>query len=112
MVLDPVSYVPTHYRAYGFPVGKDEAAERTAHKLHRQALSRSQKRVTRCSWASLAQNYARRVAAFIGLPHVGDLKTFLATGAALSDPGEKISLSRVLNEILQEEKKKREEEEE
>ncbi|PBK79268.1 hypothetical protein ARMGADRAFT_1040931 [Armillaria gallica] len=75
MVLDPVS-------AYGFPVGEDEAAERTAQ----------------------------------GLPHLSVyltyLKTFLATGAALSDPGEKISLSGILNEILQEEKKKRKEEEE
>ncbi|KAK0187048.1 hypothetical protein F5146DRAFT_1004016 [Armillaria mellea] len=77
MVLDPISYIPMHRRAYGFPMGKDEAAEKTAR-----------------------------------LPHVEDLETFLAMGAALSDPGEKISLSVVLNKILQEEKKKWEEEEE
>ncbi|KAK0185376.1 hypothetical protein F5146DRAFT_1005364 [Armillaria mellea] len=112
LVLDPVSYIPMHCRAYRFPVGKGEAAERTACKLHQKALSHLQRNITHCTWASLAQNYTRRVAAFISLPRVEDLKTFLAMGAALSDPGEKISLSGVLNEILQEQKKKWEGEEE
>ncbi|KAK0421502.1 hypothetical protein EV421DRAFT_1917378 [Armillaria borealis] len=113
MILEPELYIPTHRRAYGFPEDlEDPEAEEEALANHEQMLSNTRKSVKKCLWASLTKKYAKRVATFIGLPTVEDLKVFLGTGDALCDPGEKISIAGVLNEILTEQAMKREAEEE
>lgn len=112
MILDPESYIPTHRRAYGFPEDlEDPETEEDALANHEQMLADAHKSVKKCLWASLAKKYAKRVATFIGLPTVGALKVFLGSGDALCDPGEKISIAGVLNEILTEQAMKREAEE-
>ncbi len=113
MILDPESYVPTHRWAYGFPEDlEDPETEEDALANHEQMLANMHKSVKKCLWASLTKKYAKRVATFIGLPTVKDLKVFLGSSDTLCDPGEKISIASVLNEILTEQAMRREAEEE
>lgn len=113
MILDPELYIPTHRWAYGFPEDpEDPEAEKKALANHEQMLSGAHKSVRNCMWASHTKKYAKRVATFVRLPTIEDLKAFLGTGDTLCDPGKKISIAGVLNEILMEQAMEREAKEE
>lgn len=111
MILAPASYVPSHRRAYGHlpeeqregkTTKKAAERERNSLKKHKKALSQAITKVEECVWASQAQEYAHRIAAFIGLPTADDLHAFLDQGSCLSDPGELVSISEILKVIMAE----------
>ncbi|KAK0217203.1 hypothetical protein IW262DRAFT_1464254 [Armillaria fumosa] len=102
MILDPAAYIPMHARAYGIPI-QAKGPTTAQQDMIDEAASSASRQVKSCPWAAPAVGYAKRVAGFIGLPSKRELERFLQSGSsALSDPGEKISISPVLWEILRE----------
>ncbi|KAK0488357.1 hypothetical protein EDD18DRAFT_1359613 [Armillaria luteobubalina] len=110
MIMDPASYIPEHARAYGITIKKNKPDKREKG-LIKQGKADAFVSVKKCPWAYQAVVYAQRVAGFIGWLSNQDIELFLQTGAAFSDPGEKISIAPVLRDILSEQRAARKAEE-
>ncbi|KAK0491934.1 hypothetical protein EDD18DRAFT_1358359 [Armillaria luteobubalina] len=107
---DKSSYIPEHARAYGITIKKNKPDKREKG-LIKQGKADAFVSVKKCPWAYQAVVYAQRVAGFIGWLSNQDIELFLQTGAAFSDPGEKISIAPVLRDILSEQRAARKAEE-
>ncbi|KAK0493513.1 hypothetical protein EDD18DRAFT_1356435 [Armillaria luteobubalina] len=110
MIMDPASYIPEHARAYGIAIKKNKP-DKHEKGLIKQGKAEAFLSVKKCPWAYQAVEYAQRVAGFIGWFSNQEIVHFLQTGAAFSDPGEKISIAPILKEILSEQRAARKAEE-
>ncbi|KAK0481944.1 hypothetical protein EDD18DRAFT_1362942 [Armillaria luteobubalina] len=110
MIMDPASYIPEHARAYGIAIKKNKP-DKHEKGLIKQGKAEAFLSVKKYPWAYQAVEYAQRVAGFIGWFSNQEIVHFLQTGAAFSDPGEKISIAPILKEILSEQRAARKAEE-